>query len=390
MIRDSLTLKKYQDQASLTDCGPQDFMFPMLGLIGEVGSLFSEIKKQQRNTASYVGYTDNVCEELGDVLWYLTAVSSRAQLPISDIAYAAKQGHFDCSAKAPINFSFIELQNQPPLFSPEPTPKFEKTLLRLSGAVGSLVSDYQDRKLEDDQTAVSRHLIKILCVLIQAADEAGITLDQAAKHNVQKILDRWPKKREYPAAFDDDFPEHEQLPRKLTIEIFEHPSEMKEKSYVMQRCNGIYIGDRLTDNKMTKDDYRFHDVFHYAYAAVLGWSPVTRALFRLKRKSNPLIDEGQDGARAVLIEEGIATWIFGQAKRIDFFEGLEPGSLSFDLLKNVRKFVAGYEVERRPLWLWEEAILQGYDAFCFLKEHRRGAIHIDMHRNRLTVESIPT
>ena len=42
----------------------------------------------------------------------------------------------------------------------------------------------------------------------------------------------------------------------------------------------------------------FHDVFHLAYAAVLGWSPTTRALLKIKRKSRPEIDENEDGARA--------------------------------------------------------------------------------------------
>jgi hypothetical protein len=91
------------------------------------------------------------------------------------------------------------------------------------------------------------------------------------------------------------------------VEIFERVLDEggpRERRYVLQRCNGVLIGDRLSDNVAHADDYRFHDVFHYAYAAVLGWSPVTRALFRLRRKSDPAIDEAQDGARAVLIEEG--------------------------------------------------------------------------------------
>ena len=71
------------------------------------------------------------------------------------------------------------------------------------------------------------------------------------------------------------------------------------KVYVIQQCNGINIGDRLTDNKTEEDDYRFHDVFHLAYAAILGWSPVTRSLFKVKRKSDPKTDETQDGARAI-------------------------------------------------------------------------------------------
>jgi len=140
---------------------------------------------------------------------------------------------------------------------------------------------------------------------------------------------------------------------------------------------------------MRPDDYRFHDVFHYAYVAVLTWSPVIRALFRLKRKSAPKIDEAQDGARAILIEEGITTWIFGHAVNLNLFADIKPGDLPFDLLKHVRQFVAGYEADKCPLWLWEEAILQGYAAFRFLRDHRRARLHIDMNNRRLSIEALP-
>ena len=36
------------------------------------------------------------------------------------------------------------------------------------------------------------------------------------------------------------------------------------------RCDGQRIGDPLTDASLIEDDYRLHDVFHLAYAAVLG------------------------------------------------------------------------------------------------------------------------
>ena len=65
------------------------------------------------------------------------------------------------------------------------------------------------------------------------------------------------------------------------MQIFE--KAVNNQTYVFLRCNGINIGDRLTDNKLEKDDYRFHDVFQLANAAILGWSPVLRALLRVKR-----------------------------------------------------------------------------------------------------------
>ena len=70
-------------------------------------------------------------------------------------------------------------------------------------------------------------------------------------------------------------------------------------------------------------------------------------------------------------------------------DDMKPGDLPFDLLKHVRQFVAGYEAEQCPLWLWGEAILQGYAAFRFLREHRRGRLHIDVANRRIHFDGFP-
>ena len=385
-----LTFQRYQELAALTDQKRDPgsgLAFPLLGLFGETGSLLSEVKKKQRDAASYVGYTGSVAEELGDVLWYFTSLAARARLSIADIAHSLNRGleNWDNVHAPDLEFASLHQKTSSP--QKQPSPAFEDTLLRLAGEVGLLLTDYQSGRVTTDRDALSGRLIAIFRSLVHAATEAGVTLEQAAKGNLAKISDRWPQRKEYPTLFDQDCPLEEQLPRELSIEVFERA--VAERRFVFQRCNGVNIGDRLTDNIMKPDDYRFHDVFHYAYAAVLGWSPVTRALFRLKRKSRPEIDEGQDGARAALVEEGIATWIFGQAKELDFFTGMKAPDLSFGLLKSVRRFVTGYEPEKCPLWLWEEAIFQGYDAFRFLKEERRGRLHLELNRRRLTVERLP-
>jgi len=383
-----LTVASYVEQALHTDRGTDNrsMAFPLLGLFGETGSVLSEVKKKQRDARSYVGYAANVTEEFGDALWYLTVVAERGGLNLADIAsqlvcaVPAKDGSED----APITFAALQPEHMPLLG--KPTPEFEKQLLELAGDVGLLVVDYQANRLEENPPVLTVRLLGILRSLVQAANNAGVTLEAAAVKNLHKTQDRWPVKKNYPPFLDEKAEKPEKLPRTLTVEIFER--EMSGKTYVFQSCNEINIGDRLTDNAMEADDYRFHDVFHYAYAAVLGWSPVTRALFHLKRKSDPIIDEAQDGARATLIEEGISTWIFGRAKELDLFKGLEPGDLPLDMLKNIRQFVKGYECDELPLWLWEEAILQGFEAFRFLKEHRRGRVLIDMERRRLTVEAL--
>lgn len=297
---------------------------------------------------------------------------------------AAEDGEWVSASSEPLTFEALQPSALPS--SQTPTVKFEATLIELAAEVGLLMADQKAQDVERDRQQLARRLVDILAALIRAANEAGVTLEAAAVKNCAKTLDRWPVQKEYPQFFDQDAPLEEQLPRKLEIDIFER--EVGGKLYVFQTCNGLNIGDRLTDNAITEDDYRFHDVFHYAYVAVLGWSPVTRSLFRLKRKSMPEIDEAEDGARATLIEEGVATWIFGQAKEMKLFADIEPGGLPFDLLKQVRQFVSGYESDQCPSWLWEEAILQGYTAFRFLRKNRRGKIILDAANRRLDVEML--
>ena len=134
----------------------------------------------------------------------------------------------------------------------------------------------------------------------------------------------------------------------------------------------MFIGEPLTDNILDPDGYRFHDVFHFAHAAILHWSPVFRALIKQKRKSDPEIDEAQDGGRAIVVEEGLTAWIFSRAKHLNFFDGQDP--ISFDLLKTVQQFVQGYEVDACPLSLWERAILDGYKVFRKVRENNGGIV----------------
>jgi NTP pyrophosphatase (non-canonical NTP hydrolase) len=382
---ETLTLSAYLGAALTSDRNKtRSLTIPLLGLFGETGSLLSVAKKKQRDGIAYRGYGPAVIEELGDVLWYLAVTADRAELTLDDIARA-----IDNTLPQSGEIPFQSLQQLPTVIQLQPTEAFEATLLDLAGEVGTLLSDHQAHRLHNNRAALLGRLVAIMRMLIRAADESGVTLAQAARNNLDKIFNRWPPEgqKRYPDPLDHKSPSYEQLPRSLTIDIFER--NLDGKLYVFQTCNGINIGDRLTDNALTPDDYRFHDVFHYAYAAVLTWSPVLRALLRLKRKSDPLIDEAEDGARAILIEEGISTWIFGQSRQLSDFENIQPGELSFDMLRQIRQFVEGYEPACSPLWLWEEAILQGFEAFRFLKKHRRGRLTIDIGNRRLTVEELP-
>ena len=280
-----LTLNKYQKRALLADRNPDSsLVLPLLGLFGEAGSLLSVAKKKQRDKISYLGYEPHVIEEFGDVLWYLAIVAERGGVALADIGFNLNRGYADWQDEYGGDVDFRRLQALPSSVPrSEPTPQIETTLLDLAAVIGSVVADHQAGKLTDNRAALKGALIAVLRALVKAASEAGIMLEQAASRNLWKIFDRWPTELKYPDLFDEDAVTHEQLPRHLAIDIVER--EVGGKLYVFQKSNGINIGDRLTDNAVEPDDYRFHDAFHYAYCAVLGWSPVVRAILRLKRKS---------------------------------------------------------------------------------------------------------
>ena len=385
-MKSTITLLAYQRQAQITDqrrLSDPGITFPLLGLFGETGSLLSEVKKKQRDSVAYLGYEASVLEELGDVLWYLAAVSARANLGLDELAVNIDRSLSDWQSTGSSDLGFDTLETQTSGIAASPSPAFERRLLALAGEVGLLMTDHNAGRLERNRSALKGRLIAILRTLRDAAHEAGITLEAAARANLEKIFDRWPTERHYPALFDATFPVNEQLPRKLIVDIAE--VEVAGRTMARLTRDGSPMGDPLTDNREGDDDYRFHDVFHLAYAAHLGWSPTLRRLLRVKRKSDARTDEVQDGARAVLIEEGIATWIFNHAQQLALFDGID--ALDYGLLKSVRSFVVGYEAERCPLWLWEEAILAGYRIFRQVQRHRGGRVGINLAERSIWFEA---
>ena len=376
MKNDKLRLDDYQRATSKTDqnaiAGQKGLQLPTLGLFGETGSLLSELKKKQRDKKSYFAYDETIVEEFGDVLWYLSNIAGRLGVRLSDLANANP-------TRIRVS-TFGDLQRSAKHSATRNA--FAIGLLDLAAVVGKVVKDLNKRT--ENRNEVVAGLADFLKCLAHSAVEANVSLSKAAANNILKVTSRWPSVHTLTPLFDDKALPEERLPRKVQITLTE--KTLNNRTFVMQQCNGINIGDRLTDNKSEPDDYRFHDVFHLAYAAILGWSPVTRALFKLKRKSDAQKDENEDGARAVLLEECISTWVFNRGGRFKFYENIN--SVDYDLLKSINHFVKGYEVEKCPLWMWEHAILEGYRIFRFMKKHRAGVVTLDLSKRTINVRRV--
>jgi NTP pyrophosphatase (non-canonical NTP hydrolase) len=360
------------------------------GFFGEIGGLLSAIKKSRREFG--LRERDIVLEEIGDALWYLTAIVGQLELSFEAIGREARADLYQrikvsnlITVADPL--TFFEFDRLLQLLR-ENLPESKRVLLStLAGDTGKLVATFPVKEVNNDASKPDV-LSKVLANLMMIASSFDLKAADVALANLMKIESRWPPKgTPYIEPFDAGVPTYEQLPSLLTVSYLER--EANGKKFVIQQINGINIGDRLTDNSTEADGYRFHDVFHLAYYTHLGWSPVIRSLLRLKRKSDSTKDENEDGARAMIIEEGIATWIFNHASQRDYFADVTRGKLEYGLLKQVREMVKGYEVNTCPLWQWELAIIDGFRMFRELRNSGGGIVRADQSNHSITFEGVP-
>lgn len=277
-------------------------------------------------------------------------------------------------------------------------PEMMIPLLGLSGEVGELLSEYK-KYIRDGKSyaffneRIGEELGDILWYLSNIASKIGLDLEKIAEENLRKCRNRWSDNNGQLAfhngrfLFDAAYPPEERLPRRMEVVISQVDIEGKTK--IQAYIDGKQVGDALTDNAYEDDGYRFHDIFHFVYAAVLGWSPVLRSGRLLdrkrKRKADPLVDEVEDGARAAALEEGISAMIFGYASENSFLEGAK--GVSSDLLRTIKRMTAHLEVSRCSPRDWEKAIMMGFDVWRRIRKQNGGTILVDLDDALVTVKA---
>lgn len=359
-----MTLSEYQKQAFKTaqidwsDSARRHI--PAFGAIGELGSLVSELKKSLRDGRAYTEGEANLIEEFGDVLWYLAALCSHYEFSLAEVI---RQAPPPSISKGRYGQIYALVRTIPML-----TTEFEKLPAHPTAA--------QKRALGRSIGASGR-------ATLHALKAQNLDLTKVLSSNLNKVESMFGSGMPMPArCFDGpEYPAYERLPRKLHIQFLER-KRGKGRVEVILRVNDINVGDRLTDNAAIDDGYRYHDAFHLAYAAVLGWSPVTRAVFRCKRKSNPKKDEIEDGARAMIVEEAIAHTVFNYALDHSMLRGLDR--LDHNILKLIGRMVRNLEVRDCLLHEWQRAVLIGFQAFRALTKNHGGWLSLDAEMRSLT------
>lgn len=351
-----MNISEYQKEAKKTDKIPwgsvHDHDIPMLGVIGEVGSVAAVLKKRLRDADAYENFEQHLLEELGDVLWYIAIIANRFELTLE---FNSNHNRYADEYEALYDLSDTASR----------LPAWREKLGYCEGG--------RDTELENA-------LNNVLLGLDSISASLGRSIEDIAKSNILKVQPYWIEDKCAPARrFDEEAPDYEQFSRDFEVVFREIPGKKALITY-----NDVNIGDRLTDNAISEDGYRYHDVFHVANAAMLGWSPVFRRMLNKKRKYDPEIDEVQDGARAAIIEELVVNQIFEYVRDHRFMEGLDR--IDPDLIKRLSNLVKGYEVEICQPWEWKHCILEGCRMFRLLRDNKGGKIKVDAESRSMEFE----
>jgi NTP pyrophosphatase (non-canonical NTP hydrolase) len=86
-----MTLDEYQNKTKFTiqsynSKDQENFFLGYLGLAGEAGSVLTTLKKLLRDGEGFGSFEEKLQEELGDVLWYIAAISSHYGFSLDEIA----------------------------------------------------------------------------------------------------------------------------------------------------------------------------------------------------------------------------------------------------------------------------------------------------------------
>jgi NTP pyrophosphatase (non-canonical NTP hydrolase) len=400
----------------------------LYGLVGEIGSLVSAVKKQMLGEGGAKNWNipnDEISEELGDVIWYCFSLAQISypgdtrNIFIRDIALLKKEigadderalkirAALDDSKRAAFLEAASAFPNTPKMrFSDYQKLAFltartdGRVLLQVCIAVlWQLGAELLRKTLPDIELDLNTKMDhrntdvvigEIAWHISAIASLYGLSLDDIAEENVKKTEFRSIRAEPTP-LHDEKYDNFEQLPRRMEITfVSSGPEEVR------MYFEGKQLGDELTDNSHSDDGYRFHDVMHLANAAFLGWSPVLRSLLKRKRKSNKVIDRVEDGARAKIVEELVLKAIHSEGTRLAQREPSGSNSattkrlfptrshITFKLIKTLQSYVEGLEVRANKAWEWEDAIFNGAETFQKLREHGQGTVTIDMSDRTLT------
>ncbi len=355
-----MDISKYQQEAHRLDSNRR-LAVSVLGLVGEAGGVQTALKKRLITRRPSNLPPDDFAEELGDYLWYLSSICSLNGVSLQQLAIEA--GNYE--TEVPETRAFNTLQKAlSKRAGADSRARAVQALARIAVDIQQLTSIETFARMRrpgapfSPPAQLSELAGEALIAIVDVANGFELKLSDVATKNLEKVRSLYelgPVRN-----FDGGYPPDERIPRAFSVSFSEERAR-GGKRRVRLKINDVIVGNTLTDNVDGDDGYRFHDVFHLAFLALLGWSPVIRSLLRRKRKSDASVDENEDGARAAIIEEAISLYVFQNREKFGGYEELTE--ISHGLLGTIRALAKDLEVSECTSKEWQLAIRQGYEVF---------------------------
>lgn len=146
-----MDIDAYQEEAHKTDETKKSTV-SLYGMAGEVGTIFSLFKKRVRDNLSFDKFQEQLREELGDLLWYISSIASLHKIKLSDIAkdnLTKSRSLFDEGTTPQFDRQFNEHERLPRSLTVDfrLDPKTERSELLVNGErVGDTLSDNADKE----------------------------------------------------------------------------------------------------------------------------------------------------------------------------------------------------------------------------------------------------
>src|SRR5262249_9026110 len=137
-------------------------------------------------------------------------------------------------------------------------------LLGLAGEAGAVLTAYK-KQLRDGpadpefRARMREELGDVLWYLSTVAPHLNLDLDDVATANLGKISDRWRPSPSDAIPFDADLDAREQLPRRADF-VFTLTRGPEDREVSVLTCNGMQVGDQITNASHIADGYCFHDI----------------------------------------------------------------------------------------------------------------------------------
>lgn len=133
--------------------------------------------------------------------------------------------------------------------------------------------------------------------------------------------------------------------------------------------------NRTEVNELENRYFLCQQIFSYLCVAKLGWSPNTRSQMRRKRKSDPIIDDIEDGARAMTTENAIQMIIYSSMYRK---VNTDRQRVLANTLTIIKQMTEGFEVRHVSRNTWKQLILEACRHFNHAHTLNNFQISVDM------------